>query len=243
MLPRSLGIVPPPPYNQLEPVQHGAAWVRVLSTGLLNENCVLVTDAPSGGCGFLVDPGSDAAQILRMLDSSGAEVQALLLTHGHFDHIGAVQEVREALKVPVYLHPLDGAIYAGSADLAGLLGAADFQQPAPPDAPLRQGQVLTAGGLTLTVRELPGHTPGHVVYRGDGFVLSGDTLFPGALAPTNLPGGDRPQLIAGILRELLSLPPDTRLYPGHGRPLSVADGRANPLFRRRLAAQAGTLPT
>lgn len=229
----------PLPYDQLDPVQHGAAWVRCLSTGTLNENCLLVTDAPEFGAGLLIDPGSDAGQILRMAEASGAEVQATLLTHGHYDHIGAVQAVREALKVPVWLHPGELDMYAGAGALAQLLGETDFQQPAPPDALLRQGQTFTAGGVTLSARELPGHSPGHTVFVGDGFVLAGDTLFRGAIAPTNLPGADRTLLLHGIVRELLSLPPHTVIYPGHGAPTTVGAERERPLFRRWLAQVGG----
>ncbi|GHF92593.1 hydrolase [Deinococcus piscis] len=233
--PAHLHPLAPPPYDQLDPVQHGAAWVRCLSTGTLNENCLLVTDAPEFGTGLLIDPGSDASQILRMVEASGAEVQATLLTHGHYDHIGAVQAVREALEVPVWLHPGELDVYAGAGALAQQFGEDDFEPPAPPDALLRQGQTFTAGGVTLTARELPGHSPGHTVFVGDGFVLAGDTLFRGAIAPTDLPGADRSQLLGGIVHELLSLPPHTVIYPGHGAPTTVSAERDRPLFRRWLA--------
>lgn len=219
-------------YNQLDPVQHGAAWVRCLATGPLNQNCLLVTDA--AGMGLLIDPGSDAQQILRMVQGSGAAVQAMLLTHAHYDHIGAVQPLREELDVSVYLHPAELDNYVGAAALAQTFGVTNFQPPALPDKAIHQGQVFTAGAVTLTARELPGHSPGHVVWVGDGFVLAGDTLFAGAIAPTNLPGADRSQLIAGIVRELLSLPPDTVIYPGHGAPTTVGAERGQPLFRRHL---------
>ncbi|MDO4262851.1 MAG: MBL fold metallo-hydrolase [Deinococcus sp.] len=225
----------PPPYHQLDPVQHGAAWVRCLSTGTLNQNCLLVTDAPEFGAGLLIDPGSDAGQILRMVEASGAEVQATLLTHGHYDHIGAADAVRKALEVPVYLHAAELPVYAGAGALAQQFGESDFQQPGPPDALVRQGQTFTAGAASLTARELPGHSPGHTVYVGGGFVLAGDTLFRGAIAPTNLPGADRTLLLRGIVRELLSLPPHTVIYPGHGAPTTVGAERERPLFRRWLA--------
>ncbi|MCY1702881.1 MBL fold metallo-hydrolase [Deinococcus sp. SL84] len=225
----------PPPYNQLDPVQHGAAWVRCLSTGRLNENGLLVTDSPSGGAGLLVDPGSDAGQLLRMVDTSGAEVQAILLTHGHYDHIGAVQALRHELDAPVYLHAAELPVYAGAGALAQQFGESSFQQPDPPDALIRQGQTFRAGGVTLTARELPGHSPGHTVFVGDGFVLAGDTLFRGAIAPTNLPGADRTLLLRGIVRELLHLPPHTVVYPGHGAPTTVGAERGRALFRRWLA--------
>ena len=104
----------------------------------------------------------------------------------------------------------------------------------PPDGWTAQGQVFRAGELELTARELPGHSPGHVVLVGEGFVCAGDTLFAGAIAPTDRPGADRAALLAGIVRELLTLPPQTVIYPGHGAPTTVAAERERALFRRRL---------
>jgi len=214
--------------------EHGAARVWMLPTGPLQENAVLVAGA--AGEGFLFDPGDDAERVLALVRESGVTVRGILLTHAHFDHIGAVQPVREALGVPVHLHPADLPLYRLGAASAARWNL-PFVQPQPPEHEIAQGQTFTAGDLTLTARELPGHAPGHVVFVGrsgeaPGFVVAGDTLFQGGIGRTDLPGGNHPQLIAGIERELLSLPDDTAVYPGHGRATTVgAERRTNPFLR------------
>ncbi|WP_199776945.1 MBL fold metallo-hydrolase [Deinococcus sp. NW-56] len=213
----------------IQPRQHGAARVWSLSTGPLQENAVLVAGA--GHEGFLFDPGDDAARILALVRESGVRVRGILLTHAHFDHIGAVQPVREALGVPVWLHPADLPLYRLGAASAARWNL-PFIQPEAPEHEIRGGQTFTAGDLTLTARELPGHAPGHVVFVGDGFVVAGDTLFQGSIGRTDLPGGNHAQLLDGIARELLSLPDETAVYPGHGPATTVgAERRTNPFLR------------
>ncbi|GAA5535073.1 MBL fold metallo-hydrolase [Deinococcus aluminii] len=218
----------------IKPRQHGTARVWALPTGPIQENAVLVSGAD--GEGFLVDPGDDAQQLLALIRDSGVKVRGILLTHAHFDHIGAVQPLREALGVPVYLHPADLPIYQMGAASAARWNL-PFVQPGAPDAEITQGQTFRAGDLTLTARELPGHAPGHVVFvadtgEGPGFVVAGDTLFQGSIGRTDLPGGNHPQLIEGIRRELLSLPDETAVYPGHGPATTVGTERRTNLFLR-----------
>lgn len=214
--------------------QHGPARVWTWPTGPLQENVVLV--AGPEGEGFLFDPGDEPGRVLEMVRDAGVTVRAILLTHAHFDHIGAVQPVRETLRVPVYLHPADQPIYRLGAASAARWNL-PFTQPAAPDHEITGGQTFTAGGLSLTARELPGHAPGHVVFvsgtpAGEGFVVAGDTLFQGSIGRTDLPGGNHPQLLAGIARELLSLPDETVVYPGHGASTTVgAERRSNPFLR------------
>ncbi|MFC4638722.1 MBL fold metallo-hydrolase [Deinococcus hohokamensis] len=207
---------------------HGDARVWSTPTGPLQENAVLVAGAE--GQGFLIDPGDDPARLLALIDSAGVTVQGILLTHAHFDHIGAVQPLREALGVPVWLHPADRPLYDLGAASAARWNL-PFEQPAAPDHDITQDQAFQAGDLVLRARELPGHAPGHVVFVGPGFVVAGDTLFMGGIGRTDLPGGNHPQLLAGIGRELLSLPDDTAVYPGHGpRTLVGHERRTNPFL-------------
>ncbi|MBB5377583.1 glyoxylase-like metal-dependent hydrolase (beta-lactamase superfamily II) [Deinococcus metalli] len=211
------------------PHHHGSVRVWSLSTGPLQENAVLIAGAD--GQGFLIDPGDDAERVLALVQEAGVTVRGVLLTHAHFDHIGAVQAVREALGVPVWLHPADLPLYRNGATSAARWNL-PFVQPDDPEHEIAQDQVFTAGDLSVRARDLPGHAPGHVVFVGDGFVLAGDTLFQGSIGRTDLPGGNHPQLIDGLRRELLTLPDDTAVYPGHGAPTTVgAERRGNPYLR------------
>ncbi len=210
-------------------VQHGPVRVASLVTGPLQENAVLIWDQNSAE-GFLIDPGDEPGKILSWVMAHGVRVRAILLTHAHFDHIGAVQPLREALNVPVWLHPHDLALYRAGAQSAARWNL-PFVQPAEPEGQITQAQVFTAGKLTLTARELPGHAPGHVVFVGEGLAIVGDTLFKGGIGRTDLPGGNHPQLMRGIQAELLSLPADTAVYPGHGPASSIgAEQAANPFL-------------
>lgn len=214
----------PPP----APQTHGPVRVWTLPTGPLQENAVLVAGPDSRG--FLFDPGDEPERVLSLVRATGVQVEAILLTHAHFDHIGAVQPLREALGVPVYLHPDDEPMYA-----AGHLAAAQwglpFNQPAPPDHPIAPGQRFEAGALTLTARPLPGHAPGHVIFVGEDFAVVGDTLFAGGVGRSDLPGGNHAQLMEGIQRELLTLAPETVLYPGHGPATTVGrEAQTNPFL-------------
>ncbi|MGI8747780.1 MAG: MBL fold metallo-hydrolase, partial [Deinococcus sp.] len=172
------------------PVRHGPLSVAWLSTGPVQENAVLAW-GPEGG-GFLLDPGDEPERILAWMEALGVQPQAILLTHAHFDHIGAVQPLRERLGLPVSLHPGGRALYDAGARSAARWNL-PFVQPQDPDHDVAAGQTFTAGGLTLTARDLPGHAPGHVVFVGsegaapDGgagtplFAVVGDTLFQGSV--------------------------------------------------------------
>ena len=213
---------------------HGSLHVSTLTTGPVLENAALVWGPPDSEGqmrGFLIDPGDEAGRILDWVAGLGVHVQAILLTHAHFDHIGAVQPVREALNVPVYLHPDGLDLYRLGAQSAARWNL-PFVQPDAPEHGIAAGQTFTAGGLILTARDLPGHAPGHVVFVGEGFAIVGDTLFQGSVGRTDLPGGDHEGLLAGIRRELLSLPEHTVIYPGHGGRSTVGQERTgNPFLR------------
>ena len=205
----------------------------MLTTGPVQENAVLVWGPEQQG--FLIDPGDEPERLLAWIRELGVQVQAILLTHAHFDHIGAVQPLREALKVPVYAHPDGLPLYRLGAQSAARWNM-PFVQPTDPDHEIAPGQNFQAGSLTLSTRNLPGHAPGHVVFVAEtpdgNFAVVGDTLFQGSVGRTDLPGGDHDLLIAGIRRELLGLPDDTAVYPGHGGPSTVGRERSgNPFLR------------
>lgn len=198
--------------------------------GQFVENCYLVIDEASNACA-VVDPGEQSGLILHKLRASGASPVGIWLTHAHIDHVLGVPELAAETGAPVYLHPDDRGLYDAVPEQASWFGltAAPLN---PPDRTLTAGDRLTVGSLAFTVRHTPGHSPGHVVFIGDGVVFGGDVLFQGSIGRTDLPGGDFDALIDSIERELLVLPDSTIVYTGHGPATTIgAERRTNPFLR------------
>jgi glyoxylase-like metal-dependent hydrolase (beta-lactamase superfamily II) len=185
------------------------------------ENCYLVIHLPSAQA-VIIDPGSAAPLILDQVADCGASVQAVLLTHGHPDHIGALKSVAETLNVPVYAHRAEAVVL----DAADEWGKALLGQPIEiPEITYFDGEptLEILGGVQAMTT--PGHTPGGVCFSFPGFALTGDTLFDHGLGRTDFPGGDGPQLYASISRFLQQVQPDDLLYSGHGNAWTVAAAR------------------
>lgn len=204
-----------------------ALQVDVLTVGPFQSNCYVVRPR-GGGPPVVVDPGDEAERILaRVADE---EVAAILLTHAHLDHIGAVAELARATGAPVHLHPGDRFLYDAAAEHGRMFGV-QVETPPPPDVELAEGDELAFGDLAFTVRHAPGHSPGHVVFVGEGAAFVGDCVFAGSIGRTDLPGGDMQTLLSSIRRKILGLPPDTVLYPGHMGPTTVEkEARTNPFL-------------
>lgn len=178
----------------------------------------------------LVDPGAEAERLLSAAAAEGAEIDSILLTHAHVDHIGGVAAAKRETGAPVYLHKSDAELYRAAPLQARGFGL-QLEQPPEPDRELEDGQVLEVGKGTLEVRHTPGHSPGHVCLVGDGFALVGDCVFAGSIGRTDLPGGDYQTLMDSINEKLLTLPDDTVLYSGHGPETTVGRERtANPFL-------------
>ena len=157
---------------------------RQLTVPPIGTNCYLFGDGDAK-TGAIVDPGGDAAGILAAVHDLGLTVSAIFLTHGHYDHVGALPELRRALPgVPVYLHPADGAIRDGAL----------IPDPGPTEDYV-DGDRVAVGGLTVEVLHTPGHTPGGVSLKVGDTLFTGDTLFRGSMGRTDLPGGSYDQLM------------------------------------------------
>jgi glyoxylase-like metal-dependent hydrolase (beta-lactamase superfamily II) len=215
------------------PAAGAALHVEAIPVGPIETNAYLVGD-PDTHDAVLVDPGAEPERLLVQVRLGGWRLRELWITHAHFDHITAIDAVVAAIgSVPVRLHPADRELYATAAELTLRLGGLIVEQPRTPTLDLAHGDVLQAGSVRATVRHVPGHAPGHVVFVLDGAraVLAGDTLFRGGIGRTDIPFGDHDLLLAGIRRELFSLPPDTVVWPGHGPATTVGRERAeNPFF-------------
>lgn len=204
--------------------------MRVLSrtVGPLQENSYLVVDETTADA-VLVDPGDEPESLLHMLEESGATLRAIWLTHGHFDHIGAIEAIRRRHPVPVHLHPADRPVYDSQHFFATSYGL-PFEQPAPPDGELAHGDRVRVGSLEFEVIHAPGHAPGHVIFHGQGVVLGGDVLFAGSIGRTDIPMANPTHMLAS-LRRMSTLPPETVVYPGHGAHTTIAhELRSNPFL-------------
>ncbi|MEH6940386.1 MBL fold metallo-hydrolase [Bacillus sp. JJ722] len=194
-----------------------------LPLGPLGTNCYILEDG-KGEC-VIFDPGSEGAKLIQFIKNKSLKPLAVLLTHAHFDHIGAVDDVRDAFEVPVYLHKreekwLESAALNGS---SAFMGNSISQRPA--DILLTKEEVLTFGNFTFEVFETPGHSPGSVSYyvRDEGYLFAGDVLFQGSIGRTDLNGGSMEVLMQSIHQKLLPLADDTIVFPGHGGLTTIQD--------------------
>ena len=207
-------------------------------TGMLACNCYVVAREP-GTEAFVVDPGQGAMpRLRRALQAHHLTPGAVLLTHGHIDHIWSARQVCDTFGIPAHIHPgdrpmLTDPIRGFGPRLGQLLVGALFREPKLL-VELRDGDKVDVGGLTVVVDHTPGHTRGSVTFRITGdtdVVFSGDTLFQGSVGRTDLPGGSGRDLLGSIVTKLLVLDDDTVVLPGHGDSTTIgAERRANPFL-------------
>jgi hydroxyacylglutathione hydrolase len=178
-----------------------------------------------------IDPGNSVAPMLQLLADEGLQIAAVLLTHAHLDHVEGVARLVGETAAPVYLHPADRFLYDHVAQQAQQFG---MRVDPLPDVsrPLEHDQQLSIGDVTYHVLHAPGHSPGHVVFHvaDADCAFVGDVVFQGSIGRSDLPGGDFTQLIESIRAQVLSMPDDTTLYPGHGPPTTVGHERATNPF-------------
>jgi glyoxylase-like metal-dependent hydrolase (beta-lactamase superfamily II) len=207
----------------------GGLEIQQFEVGPLAENAWLVVDRPSG-VAALVDPGDEAQRLIEAVDHSGARLEAIWLTHAHFDHIGAVGALRRHFAVPVWLHEADVRLFEAGPSQAAAWGI-PFQGDAAPGCRFHEGEPVTLGTLSFDVLHTPGHAPGHVVLVGHGVAFVGDCLFAGSVGRSDLPLANPMDLNRSLAR-LAALPGDTRVLPGHGPETTIGrELRTNPFLQ------------
>ena len=209
---------------------------RIFTFNPLGTNCVVLW-ADGSRCCTVVDPGMSSEggmqELADYLTSQGLAPDAVLLTHGHFDHVWGVERLLARFPVPVYMHPADRELLRdGASAIRGMQNFKSMQHDFATED-LSDGQSVQTAGTSWTVLHTPGHSPGSVCFYSaeNSLLLSGDTLFAGSIGRTDLKDGDYDQLMASIKGKLLDLPGETDVIPGHGQPTSIArEGMYNPFL-------------
>ncbi len=179
--------------------------IKTLPVGMIEANCYIVTNEDSLAC-VVIDPGDESNTILDYLESNRLRCEAILLTHGHYDHVGAVQAVMEETGAPVYICPRDDA---------RITGERHYSFPMPEGGRyFDDGDVLNFAGMDFQILATPGHSPGSVCIICGDAIFTGDTLFRGSCGRADLPGGDMMEELRSLKR-LCELPGDYEVYPGH----------------------------
>ncbi|NUU61163.1 MBL fold metallo-hydrolase [Paenibacillus agri] len=200
--------------------------IRSFTLGPLQTNAYLLTGADPAR-GIIIDPGMNPAALVRSIE--GMEIEAILLTHAHFDHMGGVDEIRKLKNCPVYLHPLESQ-WLENPKLNGSLMWPNLSSPlttAPAEYDLGEGQVLDLIGHTFRVFHTPGHSPGSVSFLCGDDLFSGDVLFKLGVGRTDLTGGRERDLFDSIRGKLYRLDGEVKVYPGHGSRTTIGFEREN----------------
>ncbi len=196
--------------------------VACITVGALQENCYLYA-CPETLEAVIIDPGDEAPRILERIQELHFIPKYIINTHGHFDHICAIDEVSAVYPVPLAIHPDDVYMYTEER-VARLYGRQAPLVKRQPDILLREGDTISFGTLTLEVLHTPGHTPGGICLVSRPYcVFSGDTLFQRGIGRTDLPGGNYEQIIASIREKLYTLDEDLVVFPGHGEPTRIIE--------------------
>jgi glyoxylase-like metal-dependent hydrolase (beta-lactamase superfamily II) len=204
--------------------------VRCFTVGPVAENCYILR-REGAETGLIVDPGEEAPRLLAAVDQLGIKLEAILLTHCHFDHVGAVAPVAAATGAPVYCPEIEVPVLADIMSFVPWPGFGPFESY-DADETVAGGERLELAGLEIDVIFTPGHSPGHVTYAvaDEGALFSGDVLFQGSVGRTDLPGGDWPTLERSIQGLLDGYPDETVVYPGHMGVTGIGAERASNPF-------------
>ena len=208
--------------------------VDTYELGPIGTNCYVVRAERGAADAVVIDPGADAARLRLELAGFGARCAAILVTHGHWDHLGGVADLAEGTGAPVYMAADERTLLE---DINSFTPPGVDLRPYTPDMLLQGDETLDLAGITFETLQVPGHSPAHLAYHADGCLFSGDVLFASSVGRTDLPGGDWDTLVESIRMLGERLPPETVVYPGHGLPTTLgAELDRNPFLAELRAS-------
>jgi hydroxyacylglutathione hydrolase len=201
--------------------------------GPIGTNCYIVRVDPEASAAIVVDPGADAPRVLEELGASGARCEAILITHGHWDHLGGVADLAEGTGAPVYMAEDERVLLE---DVNSFTPPGVELRPYTPDVLLHGDETFDLAGVSFQALLIPGHSPAHLAYYAAGALFSGDLLFAGSVGRTDLPGADWDQLLESIRLLADRFPPETVVCSGHGSETTLGAELARNPFLAELRA-------
>lgn len=208
----------------------GQIEIKSMTLGMVATNCYLIINKETKEA-LLIDPADNALRISNVIEENAYTLKAILLTHGHFDHIMALNELKKRYNVPVYAHEEEeDVLKQSSLNMSGMIGQIYTTQA---DIYVKDGEHLKLAGLDIIVLHTPGHTKGGVCYYlpEEKVLMSGDTLFHCSIGRTDFPTGSMSQLVRSVKEQLFVLPDDVQVYPGHDSVTSIGyEKQYNPFF-------------
>lgn len=205
--------------------------VDTLVVGPIEENCYVLKDEETGE-GIIIDAGDNGQEILAYVRDNGIDIKLLVNTHGHWDHIGAVDVLRDALGVQLAIHREDATMLTASEEEMAVYSVFVGKKK-PAEILLEDGDVINFGKSSLKVIHTPGHTKGGICLYGGGCLFSGDTLFASSVGRTDLPGGDYHEILHSVNVALAQVADETKVYPGHGPASRMGrERRCNPYLQQ-----------
>lgn len=204
--------------------------IERIPAGIYAANCYIVFDETTKDA-LIIDPAGDAHKISKFITQKELSVKAIFITHGHGDHIGAVEELRDLYKVEVYVHQADEyMLQSARHNLSNLMSGPDVAFD--PDWHVGHGERMTFGSLNIEIIHTPGHTKGGICILHGNQLFTGDTLFAGSIGRTDLEGGNHNELLKSIHDRLLNMNDGVEVYPGHGSASTIGrERKSNPFFR------------
>lgn len=205
--------------------------IKKIIVGPLQVNCYIIFDETTKKA-IIIDPGDEPDILMDFIRKNGLIVDYILCTHGHFDHVGVVSDLKKETGAKVLIHKDELTIYNAARDMAAFWGY-DINSLPEPDGFVEEGDTINVGSLNFKVLHTPGHSPGSISIYGNGIVITGDTLFEGSVGRTDFYGGDIKRLKESFNR-LMSLHDDTRVLPGHGSETTIGREKRENMFSDEL---------